>query len=54
MESDDALSGFASKMKFQMVAEKLIAVATYAVQRQPFPESAECAWNHVFGWIGLR
>jgi hypothetical protein len=39
--SDDALTGFASKMKFQTVGEKVIALAAYAVQRQATPEPAK-------------
>ena len=32
LESNDALSGLATKMKFQVSAEELVAVATDAVQ----------------------
>lgn len=35
MESDNALTGFASKIKFQMVGEELVAVTTYTVQAIP-------------------
>ena len=39
--SDDALAGFAGKMKFQMVGEKLITLAAYTVQGQTVPEQAK-------------
>ena len=39
--SDDALAGFAGKMKFQMIGEELIAFAAYAVQGQAIAEPAK-------------
>lgn len=41
LKSDDALAGLASKIKLQMVGEKVIALAAYAMQRQATPEQAK-------------
>ena len=41
-------------MKLQLVAEKLVAVAADAVQRQATPEETKGPWNHMLGGKGLR
>ena len=49
MESNDGLSGFTTKMKFQVMAEVLVAVAAHAVQREAISEEPKGPRNHVFG-----
>jgi hypothetical protein len=39
--SDDTFTGFASKMKLQMVGEKVIAFAAHAMQCQAMTEPAK-------------
>lgn len=54
MESNNALSGFAAKMKFQVVAEELVADAADTVQCEAISEQAKGLWNHMFSGESLQ
>ena len=54
LESNDALSSFATEMKLQVVGKVLIAASADAVQREPVSEVTEGPRDYVLGGIRLR
>jgi hypothetical protein len=54
LESNDTLPAFATEKKFQVIAEELVAVAAYAMQREAVSEPPKGLRNYMFGRKRLR